>query len=57
MLSLFRNFVAIPTPLSAADGYHIHADKIAEELARGTSVMYVKNGTMQRTLDTDAWSD
>jgi hypothetical protein len=46
MLSLFRNFVAIPTPLSAADGYHIHADKIAEELARGTSVMYVKNGTM-----------
>ncbi|KIX02932.1 uncharacterized protein Z518_06482 [Rhinocladiella mackenziei CBS 650.93] len=43
MLSLFRNFVAIPTPLSAADGYHIHADKIAEELARGTSVILTSN--------------
>ena len=43
MLSLFRNFVAIPTPLSAADGYHIHADKISEELARGTSVILTSN--------------
>ncbi|OAP65034.1 hypothetical protein AYL99_01006 [Fonsecaea erecta] len=43
MLSLFRNFVAIPTPLSAADGYHIHADKIADELARGTSVILTSN--------------
>ena len=43
MLSLFRNFVAIPTPLSAADGYHIHADKIVEELARGTSVILTSN--------------
>ncbi|ETI20664.1 hypothetical protein G647_07006 [Cladophialophora carrionii CBS 160.54] len=43
MLGLFRNFVAIPTPLSAADGYHIHADKIADELARGTSVILTSN--------------
>ncbi|KAK7892270.1 hypothetical protein LTR67_007366 [Exophiala xenobiotica] len=43
MLSLFRNFVAIPSPLSAADGYHIHVDKIAEELARGTSVILTSN--------------
>jgi len=43
MLSLFRNFVAIPTPLSAADGYHVHADKVAEELARGTSVILTSN--------------
>jgi len=43
MLSLFKNFVAIPTPLSSQDGYHIHADKIAEELARGTSVILTSN--------------
>ncbi|KIV80046.1 hypothetical protein PV11_07576 [Exophiala sideris] len=43
MLSLFRNFVAIPSPLNAADGYHIHVDKIAEELARGTSVILTSN--------------
>ncbi|KIW37611.1 uncharacterized protein PV06_10253 [Exophiala oligosperma] len=43
MLSLFRNFVAIPSPLSAADGYHIHVDKITEELARGTSVILTSN--------------
>lgn len=43
MLSLFKNFVAIPSPLSAKDGYHIHADKIAEELARGTSVILTSN--------------
>ncbi|EXJ86875.1 hypothetical protein A1O3_03829 [Capronia epimyces CBS 606.96] len=43
MLSLFRNFVAIPTPLSSADGYHIHADKVADELARGTTVILTSN--------------
>lgn len=43
MLSLFKSFVAIPSPLSADDGYHIHADKIAEELARGTSVILTSN--------------
>lgn len=30
-------------PLSEADGYHIHPDKIAEELARGTSVILTSN--------------
>ena len=43
MLGLFKNFAAIPVPLSAADAYHIHADKIAEELARGTSVILTSN--------------
>ncbi|KAK5142838.1 hypothetical protein LTR04_002092 [Oleoguttula sp. CCFEE 6159] len=43
MLGLFRNFAAIPIPLSRADKYHIHADKIAEEIARGTSVILTSN--------------
>ena len=43
MLSLFKSFVAIPSPLSSTDGYHIHGDKIAEELARGTSVILTSN--------------
>lgn len=29
--------------MSAKDGYHIHADKIAEEIARGTSVILTSN--------------
>ncbi|KAL8638210.1 MAG: hypothetical protein Q9228_004618 [Teloschistes exilis] len=43
MLSLFRNFAAIPSPLSEEDGYHIHPDKIAEEISRGTSVILTSN--------------
>ncbi len=43
MLSLFKNFSAIPIPLSAKDSYHIHADKIAEEIGRGTSVILTSN--------------
>ncbi|KAH8594804.1 aminotransferase class I and II [Bisporella sp. PMI_857] len=43
MLSLFKNFAAIPSPLAEADGYHIHANKIAEEIARGTSVILTSN--------------
>lgn len=43
MLSLFKNFAAIPVPLSEGDGYHIHPDKIAEEIARGTSVILTSN--------------
>ncbi|EER39800.1 aminotransferase [Histoplasma capsulatum var. duboisii H88] len=43
MLSLFKNFAAVPMPLSDADGYHIHKDKIAEEIARGTSVILTSN--------------
>lgn len=30
-------------PLSEADGYHIHPNKIAEEIARGTSVLLTSN--------------
>ncbi|KAK4248603.1 pyridoxal phosphate-dependent transferase [Corynascus novoguineensis] len=43
MLSLFKNFAAIPVPLSEEDGYHIHPDKIAEEIARGTGVILTSN--------------
>ncbi|KAL6400615.1 hypothetical protein AUP68_16328 [Ilyonectria robusta] len=43
MLSLFKNFAAIPVPLNESDGYHIHPDKIAEEIARGTSVILTSN--------------
>jgi len=43
MLSLFKNFAAIPVPLSEEDGYHIHPDKISEEIARGTSVILTSN--------------
>ncbi|CEJ80011.1 Putative Aminotransferase, class i/classii [[Torrubiella] hemipterigena] len=43
MLSLFKNFAAIPVPLSEEDGYHIHPNKIAEEIARGTSVILTSN--------------
>jgi aspartate/methionine/tyrosine aminotransferase len=42
-LHISHQFVAVPSPLSAADGYHIHADKVAEELARGTSVILTSN--------------
>jgi len=43
MLSLFRNFAAIPIPLSRDDKYHIHADKIEDEIRRGTSVILTSN--------------
>ncbi|KIN03628.1 hypothetical protein OIDMADRAFT_158334 [Oidiodendron maius Zn] len=43
MLSLFKNFAAIPSPLAESDGYHIHPNKIAEEIARGTSVILTSN--------------
>jgi aspartate/methionine/tyrosine aminotransferase len=43
MLSLFKNFAAVPVPLSEEDGYTITADKIAEEIARGTSVILTSN--------------
>jgi aspartate/methionine/tyrosine aminotransferase len=36
-------FAAIPVPLSEEDGYHIHPDKIAEEIARGTGVILTSN--------------
>lgn len=43
MLSLFKNFAAIPIPLKKEDGYQIHAEKIEEEIARGTSVILTSN--------------
>lgn len=43
MLSLFKNFAAVPIPLREADGYHIHPDKIADEISRGTSVILTSN--------------
>jgi aspartate/methionine/tyrosine aminotransferase len=43
MLSLFRNFAAVPSPLSEEDGYHIHPEKISDEIARGTSVILTSN--------------
>ncbi|KAK4545900.1 hypothetical protein LTR36_002464 [Oleoguttula mirabilis] len=43
MLSLFRNFAAIPIPLSREDKYHIHPEKIADEIKRGTSVILTSN--------------
>lgn len=43
MLNLCRNFSTIPIPLSRQDEYHIHPDKIAEEVARGTSVILTSN--------------
>ena len=33
----------IPSPLSYEDGYHIHPDKIATEIYRGTSVILTSN--------------
>ncbi|MCJ1255987.1 hypothetical protein MMC24_003806 [Lignoscripta atroalba] len=43
MLSLFRNFAAIPSPLKEEDGYHIHPEKISDEISRGTSVILTSN--------------
>lgn len=43
MLSLFKNFSAIPIPLNKDDHYHIHAEKIEEEIQRGTSVLLTSN--------------
>ncbi|PYH45309.1 putative aminotransferase, classes I and II [Aspergillus saccharolyticus JOP 1030-1] len=43
MLTLFKNIAPIPIPLAEDDHYHIHPDKIAEEIARGTSVLLTSN--------------
>jgi aspartate/methionine/tyrosine aminotransferase len=43
MLSLFRNIAAIPIPLGENDQYHLSPDKVAEEIARGTSVLLTSN--------------
>src|SRR3569833_3280728 len=36
-------FAAIPVPLNEEDGYHIHPDKVSEEIARGTGVILTSN--------------
>lgn len=38
-----EQFAAIPSPLSEEDEYHIHPDKIAEEISRGVSVILTSN--------------
>jgi len=43
MLSSFKNFSAVPIPLSEKDDYHIHPEKIQEELNRGLSVILTSN--------------
>ncbi|RFU34396.1 hypothetical protein B7463_g1925, partial [Scytalidium lignicola] len=43
MFSLFKSFAAVPSPLSEEDGYHINPEKIADEIARGTSVILTSN--------------
>jgi aspartate/methionine/tyrosine aminotransferase len=43
MLSLFKNFAAIPVPLDREDNYHINPAKIEEEITRGTSVILTSN--------------
>ncbi|MCJ1311632.1 hypothetical protein MMC25_005305 [Agyrium rufum] len=43
MLSLFKNFAAVPSPLSEEDNYHISPEKISDEIARGTSVILTSN--------------
>lgn len=43
MLSLFKNFAAIPVPLKEEEGYNISPEKIAEEIERGTGVILTSN--------------
>jgi aspartate/methionine/tyrosine aminotransferase len=43
MLSLFKNFAAVPVPLDEATGYQISQEHIEEEIARGTSVILTSN--------------
>lgn len=43
MLGLFKNFAAVPTPLDENDGYHIHPDKIRDEVKRGVQVILTSN--------------
>lgn len=42
-LTTTEQFAAIPSPLSEDDEYHIHPDKIAEEISRGVSVILTSN--------------
>ncbi|KAF2675473.1 class I/II aminotransferas-like protein [Microthyrium microscopicum] len=43
MLTLFKGFATIPVVLSSEDNYHIHPQKIEEEIQRGSSVILTSN--------------
>lgn len=43
MLSLFKNFAAIPVPLDDSDQYQVHLDIIQNELNRGVTAMITSN--------------
>lgn len=43
MLMVLWQIAPIPMPLSAEDHYRVHPDKIAEEIARGASVILTSN--------------
>lgn len=43
MLSLFKNFAAIPVPLEESDNYQVHLDAVANELRRGVTAMITSN--------------
>ncbi|CAI4211553.1 unnamed protein product [Parascedosporium putredinis] len=43
MLSLFRNFVSIPVPLSADTDYQLDPETISQEIARGASIILTSN--------------
>ncbi|KAL9102840.1 MAG: hypothetical protein Q9163_002055 [Psora crenata] len=41
--SSILSFAAIPSPLAEKDNYHIHPEKIEDEISRGTSVILTSN--------------
>jgi aspartate/methionine/tyrosine aminotransferase len=43
MLTLFKGFATIPVVLSSEDNYHIHPQKIEDEIQRGSSVILTSN--------------
>lgn len=43
MLTARSQIAPIPIPLSQSDRYHMRPDKMAEEIARGTSVILTSN--------------
>jgi len=42
-LTSSRNFAAVPIPLTRKDNYKIHPGKVADEIARGTSIILTSN--------------
>lgn len=43
MLSLFKNFLPIPVPLSESDNYQVHLDLIKREMDRGVQALLTLN--------------